>query len=165
MWVLGEFQTSVRRALSEIDPDWEKYRGLVVCGTHSPNAENIDEVLGSISKARQIGDPFLGICFGHQMAAVEYARNVLGINAWSEELLPINALQQNIVVKRKEGLKVGLHDGESWWNNYEVVPGFDDMWKKANNFITCQYHPEYQSSKEKPHPLLVKFLDYAKVAV
>ncbi|GAF96506.1 unnamed protein product [marine sediment metagenome] len=93
--------------------------------------------------------PFLGICHGHQLAAQEYAKNVLKQNP------------DDVLIKLPQ-LKVGLHDGETYWNNYEVVEGFEDIWKKADNFITCQYHPEYQSSKEKPHPLLVKFIESCK---
>lgn len=160
MQILNDFSTTVRKALKEIDPDWEWYPGLVVCGTHSPH--DVEEMIEEIRKARELYAPFLGICFGHQLAAIEHARNVLGhTNATSEEW----GIGDFVVRKRPEGLKVGLHEGETWWNKYEVIPGFDDLWRKAPNFITCQFHPEYQSSKDKPHPLLVKFLQYAKMAV
>lgn len=86
------------------------------------------------------------------MAAIEYARNVLGIkDATSEEFG-----EGTFIVKKRKDLNVGLHDGETYWNNYEV--DLDD-WEKPDNFFTCQFHPEYQSSKENPHPLLVKFLE------
>ena len=120
-------------------------------------------MISKIKQARESGRPFLGICFGHQLAAIEYANNVLKQkDATSEEFIRPDGYPhdgQKIVVKRKEGLKVGLHEGQSWWNNYEVIPGFESMWKKADNFITVQYHPEYQSSKNKPHPVLVDFLN------
>jgi CTP synthase (UTP-ammonia lyase) len=160
MQILNDFNTSVEKALGEIDPKYKDYPGVVICGTHSPH--DIDALYESIQIARVTHTPFLGICFGHQLAAIEYARNVLGQpNASSEEIHFPLMPPDNVVVKRSQ-LKVGLHEGESWWNNYEVVEGFEKIWQKAPNFITCQYHPEYQSSKEKPHPLLVKFLNYAK---
>ena len=37
-------------------------------------------------------------------------------NATSEEFG-----QGVFVVKKRPELKVGLHDGESWWSNYEVI--------------------------------------------
>jgi len=152
MQLRNDFTTSVERALSEIDPLWREYPGLVVCGTHSPH--DVEEMIGEIAKARVDGTPFLGICFGHQLAAIEYARNVLGIpEATSEEFG-----EGHIVVKKLPQLNVGLKDGESFWNNYEVVI----KTKHPPHFFTCQFHPEYQSSKDKPHPLLVQFLDYAK---
>lgn len=158
MEILGDFNTTVEKAFYEINPQWYSYLGLVVCGTHAPH--NVEKQLEAIKRAREIDVPFLGICFGHQLAAIEYARNVLGIkNATSEEL---DKEGDFIVRKRPEGLKVGLHEGETWWNNYEVVPEFESIWKKPENFITVQYHPEYQSSRDKPHPILLKFIELCK---
>ena len=155
MDVINDFNTTVQKALSEIDPKWKQYNGIIVCGTHSPNYP--ESQIRLIGLARKDGTPFLGICFGHQLAAIEYARNILGIeDATSEEW----GKGTFVVRKRKEGLKVGLYDGESYWNNFEVdyslVPDFEK--DKPKNFITCQFHPEYQSSKDNPHPLLIKFI-------
>ena len=87
MEVLNDFNTTVEKALSEIDQDWRSYSGLIVCGTHSPH--DVDEMIKQIKWYRENGAPFLGICFGHQLAAIEYARNVLGIqSATSEEFFP-----------------------------------------------------------------------------
>lgn len=152
MQILNDFSTSVHRALKEIDKNYLERNGLVICGTHSPH--NTEELIEEIRKARVNGTPFLGICFGHQLAAIEYARNVLGIeDATSEEF----GEGTFVVVKRPE-LNVGLKDGESYWHNYDVnIPT-----KHPDHFFTCQFHPEYQSSKEKPHPLLVEFIKLCK---
>lgn len=159
MRILNDFDTSVRKALEEIDPNYMDYEALVVCGTHNPG--NIKGILNEIKNAREKKTPFLGICAGHQMAAIEYARNVLGITEATSEEFGEGTF---VVKKRTEGLKVGLHDGETYWNNFEVdytlLPNFEK--DKPDNFITVQSHPEYQSSKEKPHPLLVKFIELCK---
>lgn len=152
MILLNDFNTSVEKALTEIDKNWRNYNGLVICGTHTPH--NVEEMIESIRIARELQVPFLGICFGHQLCAIEYARNIMGVkDATSEEFGT-----GTYVVKKLPRMKIGLHDGESYWNNYEVVikP------PKQKDFFTCQYHPEYQSSKEKPHPLLVEFLEACK---
>lgn len=160
MQILNDFSTSVRKALEEIDPNYESYPGLVVCGTHSPH--DVEAMIEDIRMARENGTPFLGICFGHQLAAIEYARNVLGIaDATSEEF----GTEGTFVVAKLPALKVGLHDGESYWHRYGVHKGLLDEWHKMDNFITCQFHPEYQSSREKPHPLLVQFISNAKMAM
>lgn len=154
MQVIGEFQTSVRRALSEIDKNWASRDGLVICGTHSPtlSEKEINAILEEIRGAREEGRGLLGICYGYQMATIEYARNVLGIkDATSEEFG-----KGTFVVKKRDGLNVGLKNGESYWNNYEVAID----WDIPQNFFLSQYHPEYQSRKGKPHPLLVNFLKY-----
>lgn len=160
MKLLGTFTTSVEKAFDEIDSDWRQYPGLVICGSHSPQQLDIENLLGEIEEARLTGLPFLGICMGHQLAAIEYARNVLGIeDATSEEF----GVEGTFVVSQRERLKVGLgEDGESYWNNYEVSPNLLEEWDKPLCFITSQFHPEYQSSKDKPHPLLVKFLTICK---
>lgn len=153
MQILNDFSTSVRKALEEIEPDYESLRGLVVCGTH--NQENVEQIINVIKTARENGTPTLLICAGHQLGAIEYARNVLGIkDATSEEFGT-----GTFVVKRRPELKVGLHDGETWWSNFDVVID----WEIPNHFISVPFHPEYQSSKEKPHPLLVKFIEHAKM--
>lgn len=152
MFILNNFSTSVRKAFDEIDKKWSNYDGLVICGTHNPH--NTEELIDLIRQAREDGIPFLGICFGHQLCAIEYARNVLGVKDATSEEFGIGTY----VVKKLPKLKVGLHNGESYWNNYEVIIDFD----KPPHFFTAQYHPEYQSSKDKPHPLLVSFLNYAR---
>ena len=152
MVVLNDFTTSVRKAFDEIDPNWESYRGLVVCGTHSPH--DVDDMIEAIRKAREDGTPTLLICAGHQMGAIEYARNVLGIkDATSEEFGT-----GTFVVKKRPELKVGLHDGESWWSNYDVAID----WEIPKHFISVGYHPEYGSSISRPHPILVKFISNCK---
>jgi CTP synthase (UTP-ammonia lyase) len=149
MVILNDFNTTVHRALSEINKNYLNLPGLVICGTHSPH--DTEYLIDEITKARESGLPTLLICFGHQLGAIEYARNILGIkNATSEEFG-----EGEFVVKKRPELKVGLHEGASWWSNYEVVIDYE----YPDNFISVPFHPEYQSSKDNPHPLLVKFLD------
>lgn len=160
MEIIGHFQTSLRRALEEIDPAYESYKGLIVCGTHSPENLDIKGALEKIREARETSSPFLGICFGHQLAAIEYARNVMGIqDATSEEF---GQTWHAVVIKRPEGLKVGLHNGETYWSHYMVDPELEFKWTKPLSFLTTQSHPEYQSGVGNPHPLLVEFLNLCK---
>lgn len=147
MRIIGDFQTTLKKALSEVDPEWENYNGLIVCGSHR-GGWDIDGIVEDIKVARENNMPTLLICFGHQLGAIEYARNVLGIkDATSEEWG-----KGTFVVKKRPEMKVGLREGESWWSNYEVVGDYKPW------CISVPFHPEYQSSKDKPHPLLVKFL-------
>lgn len=49
----------------------------------------IEGKITAIQYAREVGLPFFGICLGMQMAVIEFARNVLGIqNAHSTEMAP-----------------------------------------------------------------------------
>src|SRR3990167_242554 len=132
----NDFYTNVERALQEIDPKWQDYKGLIVCGSHKP--DNVELKLQKIKEAREQGIPALLICFGYQLGAIEYARNVLGIkDATSEEFG-----NGTFVVKKRPELKVGLYDGKSWWSNYEVTIDY----KFPYYFISVPFHPEYQSS-------------------
>ena len=111
-------------------------------------------LITKIKEARETGKPALLICSGHQLGAIEYARHLLGIkDATSEEFG-----QGTFVVKKRPQLKVGLHEGESWWSNYEVAID----WKIPPNFVSVPYHPEYESSFDKPHPDLIRFLNLCK---
>ena len=42
----------------------------------------------AIKKCREKNIPFLGICYGMQMACIEYARHVAGVEAFHEEITP-----------------------------------------------------------------------------
>ena len=159
MEIHNSFQTSVKKALDEIDIDWPKYRGLIICGTHSP--ENVEFLLDKITLARAKGLPFYGECFGHQLACIEWARNMMGISkATSQEF----GLEGVFVVKKLPQLNVGLKDGESYWNNYAVKEDVEkDYFKnRPPNMFSSQFHASYQSSIDKPHPLIKSFLEYAK---
>ena len=152
MQILNDFNTSVEKSLTEIDPKWRNYNGLIVCGTHTPL--NVEMMIDAIQDARESGRPALLICFGYQLAAIEYARNVLGIkDATSEEFG-----KGTFVVKKRPTLKVGYREGESWWSYYDVDPKYLRQWKIPNNWVAVPYHPEYQSTRDKPHKDLVQFL-------
>ena len=114
-----------------------------------------------LTENRKSGKPTLGICFGYQLMAIEAARNMFGIkDATSEEFG-----EGTFVVKKRSSLNIGLHGGESWWNWYDVEP---DLAKRlatevmSPKYFGVQWHPEYQSSIDKPHPLLVNFIDTCK---
>lgn len=152
MLILGDFTTSLRKALEEIDPSYNKYDALVICGSHTPT--NPEFIIEKIKEYRELGKPIYGECYGHQLCAIEHARSILGIkDAISEEWG-----NGTFVVKKLKELNVGLRNGESYWNNYYVVNEVFFERDKPQNMITAQFHPSYQSSKEKPHKLLIQFL-------
>ena len=90
--------------------------------------------------------------------AIEYARYVLGHErATSEEF----GEEGEFVVYKLPKLDVGLHDGESFWHNYEVLPEIAKMMQEqvfTDKYFGVQYHPEYNSMPGREHPVLVKFL-------
>ncbi len=69
----------------EINQNLKKVSGIIIPGGFGKRGT--DGKIMSIRYARQMKIPFLGICFGMQLAVIEFARNVLKIkNAGSSEL-------------------------------------------------------------------------------
>lgn len=156
MEILGDYTPSIIRAFEEIDADYNEYDALVIAGSHQPKEP--DALIEKIKEARESGRPFYGECYGHQLAAIEYARNKLGIaDATSEEWGT-----GTFVVRKLPELNVGLKKGQSYWNNYKVTDEVMRHWTRPKNFFTAQYHASYQSAIGNYHPLIVEFLKYAK---
>ncbi len=83
-------QSNIRVALSEVD-------GVLVPGGFGKRG--IDGKLLAIQYAREHEIPFFGICYGMQLTAIEFARNVCGIqNATSRELETPKKGARNLVI-------------------------------------------------------------------
>jgi CTP synthase len=72
--------------------------------------------IGAIEYARKNDIPFLGICYGFQLAVVEFARNVCGIDAYSVETNPDTAFpvidlmpEQHSVKNKGATMRLGSH--------------------------------------------------------
>lgn len=173
-------------------------------------SRGIDGKIEAIRYAREEQIPFFGICLGMQMAAVEFARNVLGHpKAHSTEMAPdtqdpvIHLMDEQREVSQKGGTMrlgsyvcqlspqsklVGIYGKdkiqERHRHRYEFNDKYLDAFEKAGMFaagknpenglvevielkdhpffIGTQFHPEYKSTVESPHPLFVAFVKAAK---
>lgn len=179
MEILNDFDTNIRRAFNEIDSSWESYNGLVVAGTHTP--KDWERIVLKLKEARENSKPALGICFGLQMMLVEFFRNVIG---WEDAQSTEIQLTKHPVVAKLPEMRVGIFPVgdrmESHWHNYAANPHWtgellslywdvvrtgnivEEIRLKDKPCIGTQYHPEYQSSKEKPHPILAEFINLCK---
>lgn len=172
----------------------------------------IDGKIDAIRYAREHKIPFFGICLGMQMACVEFARNVLGMEQahsiemnddTSHAVISMMEEQKNIKqmggtmrlgayeCKLKEGSKVAAIYGKETISerhrhryefNNEYLEAFEKAGMKATGtnpgtglveivelpehpyFVGVQFHPEYKSTVEDPHPLFVAFVAAAKEA-
>jgi len=180
-----DFTASVDKALAEIDPDYMSYHGIVITGSHAPL--DVDQKLELTTLARTQNVPFLGICMGMQIMLIEAARNLLGlVNAHTQEIAPHTP--EPVVVKMPK-LRVGIYpvrvsgrdNLESHWHQYKFNEEYTEQLEQKDFefvftddvaeivylkghpfFFGVQWHPEYQSSKDQPHSLLVKFLDICR---
>ena len=154
----------------------------------------------AIEQCRRARIPFLGVCYGFQMAAVEFARNALGLaEANTTEVEPkaaepvVSLLEEQRRLPNLGGTmrlgaqRVELSAGsriaavygrtEIWERHrhrYEINPAYLDRFhahgleatgrspdgrvevlelRDHPFFVGVQYHPEFLSRPESPHPL------------
>ena len=183
MNLLNDFTTSVERSLTEIDSNWKTYSGLIVCGTHNP--KNVETTIAAIKNARENNIPFLGICMGFQLMLVEWMRH-LGFSEANSAEISSNAVPK-VIVPLPE-IRVGIRPvywkgkeyQESHWHNFAFARKhkeyFEKDWelsftdgvleiaklKQHSFFLGTQFHPEYQSTKDKPHHILKWFIEKCK---
>ena len=178
--------------------------GILVPGGFGPRGS--EGKIKAIKYARENNIPFLGICFGMQLACIEYARNVIGYtDANSSELdeattHPVIDILPNQFTGIDMGgtLRLGLYDchlkedslafkcykkldlKERHRHRYEFNSKFKEILSKdliasgynpqsglveiveiKNHkfFIACQFHPEFLSRPNRPHPLYYGFVE------
>jgi len=181
-----DFYTTIEKALSEIDPNYKDYEGVIITGSHAP--EDVEAKIDLIKYARENKVPFLGVCMGMQLMAIEFMRSK-DYDAISTEITPNPSLKQNITVQKLPELRVGIKPvtwkgetrNESHWHNYAVslanktlfetsgweisyTEGVPEIMQLKDHpfFLGTQFHPEYQSDKQNPHPLLKEFIEACK---
>ncbi len=156
--------------------------------------------------ARERGVPYLGLCLGMQVATIEFARHVLGLEgAHSTEFdkqspHPVIALleEQREVTHLGGTMRLGSQEvqlktdsrgarlygaftvNERHRHRYEFNNKYRAQFEAAGFifsgtspdgelvelielrehpfFMACQYHPEFQSKPDKPHPLFRGFI-------
>jgi CTP synthase len=162
--------------------------------------------IAAVRYAREHGVPYLGICLGMQMAVVEFARNVLGLEGansrefdQSVEHAVIDLMEEQKEITMKGGtMRLGsypcrIEDGslahsvygtteinERHRHRYEVNNSYRDQLRAAGLhatgtspdgllceivelkghpwFFGCQFHPEYKSKPNQPHPVFTAFV-------
>ena len=112
----------------------------------------VEGMLKSIEYARVSKTPYLGLCFGMQLAAVEYARNVLGFkDANSEEINPntkypiIHAIPEDERYQRIKAKGVTMRLGsfdclvKPDTLAYKIYDDYNE-WKDKKNKIVSERH-------------------------
>jgi len=173
-------------------------------------SRGIEGKIDAIRYAREENIPFFGICLGMQMAAVEFARNVLGYtDAHSTEMNSdtanpvIHLMDEQKDIQHKGGtMRLGAYDcelvpdsriagiygktliRERHRHRYEFNNQYLSAFEQAGMipvgknpgtglvevielkghpfFVGTQFHPEYKSTVENPHPLFMAFVKAAR---
>ena len=181
--------------------------GILVPGGFG--SRGIEGKINACQYARTHGIPYLGICLGMQIAIIEFARHVLGMNgANSAEINPDTPFPViDILPEQKEVTDMGgtmrlgqypctlnpesksyeLYGAsmiyERHRHRYEVNNDYRndllsggmifagtspdnhivEMVEMPNHpwFVACQFHPEFKSRPNKPHPLFRGFVTAA----
>ncbi len=100
-WINSETldKETIQAELSHVD-------GIVVPGGFG--TRGIDGKIEAIQYAREKNIPFLGVCLGMQLAAVEFARNVIGLtDAHSIEIKPNTAHPIVTLIENEESQEMG----------------------------------------------------------
>ena len=168
----------------------------------------IEGMIAACRYARENGVPYFGICLGMQMAVVEFARHVLGLedansSEFAETRHPVIDLmpdQVNVTDKggtmrlgrypcrlaegtRSRSLYGAAEISERHRHRYEFSNGYRDAVQAAGMvlaglspdgrlveivelkdhpwFVGAQFHPEFKSRPDKPHPLFCGFVKAA----
>ena len=188
----------------DLDEVFKDVDGILVPGGFG--SRGIEGKILACNYARTHNIPYLGICLGMQIAVIEFARNVLGLDGAnsaeidSETRYPVIDFlpeKKNLTdlggtlrlgkypcVLNPESKSYELYGADEIWerhrHRYEVNNKFRDVLlshgmifagTSPNNhivemieipehpwFVACQFHPEFKSRPNKPHPLFRGFV-------
>jgi CTP synthase len=181
-----------------------------VAGVLIPGGFGERGVEGKISAARFAREnkiPYLGLCLGMQVATIEFARNVCGLEKANSTEFDENAADPVICLldEQREVKNKGASMRLGTWPTIiakgtvaEKIYGDDEVLERHRHryefnmkyrdrmrekgfmisgtspdgalaelielrdhpyFLACQYHPEFQSKPNKPHPLFKGFIE------
>ncbi|MFW6071144.1 MAG: CTP synthase [Candidatus Bipolaricaulota bacterium] len=189
---------------SDLEDHLEEVDGVVI--PPGFGKRGVEGKITTAKLAREKGIPLFGICLGMQVATIEFARNVVGLEeANSTEFDPeaselvIDIMPEQLEVEKKGGtMRLGSYDSkiedgtktreiygrsaisERHRHRYEFNNDYRQAFEKAGMkmaatslegqlvevieyedhpwYIGVQFHPEFNSRLEDPHPLFTSFL-------
>ncbi len=144
-----------------------KYDGIIVPGGFG--GKGIEGKLKVIEYARTKKIPYLGLCYGMQLAVVEYARNVLKIkDANTAEIKPKGKhLVIDIIPEQKEKLKKKNYGGSMRLGSYKALLKEGSIAKRAYGGVRAineRHRHRYEVNPEYIKPLSDKGLVFSGVS-
>jgi len=184
--------------------------GIIVPGGYGKRG--VEGKINAVRFARENKIPFLGLCYGLQMAVIEFARNICKIkdaNTTENEpntknpVIDVMEAQKKLLANKQYGAsnRLGAYEckvkkdskafkaygkeiiQERHRHRYEINNKYKEILEKKGLkivginpklnlaeiieldnhpwFIGTQFHPEFKSRLENPHPLFVNFIKAA----
>ncbi len=152
--------------------DLSKYQGILIPGGFG--SIGVQGKMQAIKYARENKIPFLGLCFGLQLAVVEFARNICNLDAHSTEISPeiphkiIDMLPDQEQITNKGGtMRLGsykaiIQKGTKVWDIYQS----DEVYERHRHRyeVNPKYHAMLEDkglllSGKSPDGKLVEFIE------
>ncbi len=120
----SSFEVTKSRSKKEVEESLKslrEYDGVIVPGGFG--SRGVDGKLEVIRYVRENKIPYLGLCYGMQLAVIEFARNVAGITGATSHELDSKAKDQVIAImeSQKEKLTKNTYGGSMRLGSYEAV--------------------------------------------
>lgn len=138
-----EYVDAVSLETGEVSSVLSKFHGVIVPGGFGNRGT--EGKISAIRYLRESGTPFLGICLGMQLAAVEFARNGLGlVGAHSQELDPNSS--EHIIHLMEDQKTVEEMGGTMRLGAYpcQVRPGTKSMQAYKREKISERHRHRYE---------------------
>lgn len=184
--------------------------GIVVPGGFGPRG--VEGMIDAAKYARAHKVPYLGLCLGMQVMVIEWARNVLGLNANSSELDPDTEHAVIHIMEEQEGITdkggtmrlgsylcrpvIGTKTAKAYGDveiserhrhRFEVNNSYREDFEESGLIMSglspdgqlveiaeihdhpfmlgTQFHPEFKSRPQNPHPLFDSFIAVSKSVI
>jgi CTP synthase len=195
---------------ADLNRELRRVSGIVVPGGFGPRG--VDGKIAAATFARERDIPYLGLCYGLHIAAIEFARNVCGLaGANSTEIDPHTPHPVIDLMPGQHGVDMGGTMRRGLWpctlrpgTMAALAYGTDDVSERHRHrfevsnayraqmegagmvvsgaspdgqlaeimeitdhpfFVGVQFHPEFRSRPNRPHPLFREFIKVAKATL
>lgn len=149
----GDFEVNEKNTPSDVKKKLKslgEYDGVIVPGGFGSRG-----ILGKLEAIKYIREhkiPYLGLCYGMQLAVIEYAKNVVGINGATSKELDGNAAHQVITImeSQKEKMAAERYGGSMRLGAYPAVlkPGSVVAQAYGTTSVSERHRHRYEVNNE-----------------
>lgn len=141
------------KKIEDNEVDLSKFAGILVPGGFG--SSGVEGKIMAVKYARENNIPYLGLCYGLQMAVIEFARNVCGIDANTTEVDPkiihkiIDILPEQIGIDKKGGtMRLGSYEA-LLKESSRVSEIYGSLKISERHRHRYEVNPEYHGALEK----------------